>query len=59
MRAIELGYEPARWLAAAAYDRWLSDAGLPQKFGTQYRSEGGRWILLPVDSSTTDEERGE
>lgn len=54
---MKLGYEPARWLAAAAYDRWLSDAGLPQKFGTQYRSEGGSWSLLPVDPSTTDEER--
>lgn len=57
LRGVELDYEPARWLAAAAYDRWLNDAGLPQRFGTQYRSEGARWILLPVDPSTTDEER--
>lgn len=56
LQAMKLGHEPARWLAAA-YDRWLSDAGLPQKFGTQYRSEGQSWILLPVDPSTTDEER--
>ncbi len=57
LRAVELGHEGARWLAAAAYDRWLTDAGLPQRYGTQYRSEGDRWVFLPVEPTMTDEER--
>ena len=28
------GHAPARWLAAAAYDRWLMHQGEPQHFGT-------------------------
>lgn len=32
----ELGYAQARWLAAAAYDRWLMYQGKPQKYGTQW-----------------------
>jgi hypothetical protein len=57
-RAAELGStRPARWLAAAAYDRWLMAGGLPQKYGTQYRPAGGRWVLHEVDPTTTDEER--
>lgn len=57
-RAAELGStRPARWLAAAAYDRWLMTGGLPQKYGTQYRSVNGRWVLHEVDPRTTDEER--
>jgi hypothetical protein len=31
--------------------------GLPQKYGTQYRSVNGRWVLHEVDPTTTDEER--
>mgnify|MGYP005620298657 CR=1 FL=1 len=49
----------ARWLAAAALDRWLVNQDKPQKYGTQYRREDDRWILLPVDPETTDEERAE
>ena len=57
-RAAELGStRPARWLAAAAHDRWLMAGGLPQKYGTQYRSVGGRWVLYQVDPTTSDEER--
>jgi hypothetical protein len=57
-RAAELGStRPARWLAAAAYDRWLMTGGLPQKYGTQYRSANGRWVLHEVDPTTSDEER--
>jgi hypothetical protein len=42
-RAADLGStRPARWLAAAAYDRWLMTGGLPQKYGTQYRFANGR-----------------
>ena len=58
MRAVELGStRPARWLAAAAYDRWLMAGGRPQRYGTQYRSVNGRWVLHEVDPTTTDEER--
>jgi len=58
MRAAELGStRPARWLAAAAYDRWLMTGGLPQKYGTQFRFANGRWGLHEVDPTTSDEER--
>src|SRR5689334_7999173 len=34
LRAAELGYRSARWLAAASYDRWQMYQGKPQKYGT-------------------------
>jgi len=57
LRAVEMGHLPARWLAAAAYDRWLMYQGKDQKFGTQYVSDGKRQRLWDVDPTTTDEER--
>ncbi|HXM56225.1 MAG TPA: hypothetical protein VOB72_12610 [Candidatus Dormibacteraeota bacterium] len=57
LRAVELGYGPGRWLAAAAYDRWLMHQRRPQKYGTQYRGAGGAWVLYDVDPATTDAER--
>jgi len=59
LQAAEQGYRPARWLAAAAYDRWLMYQGKPQKYGTQYVSDGERDRLWDVDPATTDEERSE
>ncbi len=59
LRAAELGHRPGRWLAAAAYDRWLMNQGRPQKYGTQYTSAGDRWVLHEVDPETTDAERAE
>jgi hypothetical protein len=56
-RAAALGYRPGRWLAAAAYDRWLMYQGRPQRYGTQYRAAGGRWCLWAVEPGTTDAER--
>jgi len=53
LRAAELGYAPARWLAAAAYDRWLMGQNRPQKYGTQ--QWGG--ALWAIDPATTDAER--
>jgi len=48
----------ARWLAAAAKDRALMKRGLPQLYGTQFRTDAsGRWVLHPVDPTVTDEER--
>ena len=57
--ASEMGYERARWLTAAAYDRWLLYQGKPQKYGTQYTRGGRCWKLWTVDPATTDEERAE
>lgn len=58
-RAADRGHPLARWLAAAAMDRWLMRKGLPQKFGTQYVDDGTGWALYEVDPATTDQERAE
>lgn len=64
-RAAELGskgspqWHHARWLSAAAHDRWLVQQGKPQKFGTQYQAREGRWELHEVDPATSDRERAE
>lgn len=55
-KAVELGDEGGRWLAAAAWDRWLVNAGYPQRFGTQYLCNPD-CELQEWDESTTDEER--
>lgn len=59
MRAVEMGDDSARWLAAASLDRSLVMSGQPQKYGTQFKlNEENKWeMVLPVDVSTTDEER--
>ena len=63
LEAVNRGYEgvrpwhTARWLAAAAYDRWLVHQGQPQKYGTQARDIGDHRELWPVDPETTDAER--
>ena len=59
LRASELGHRPARWLAAASYDRWLMYQGQPQKYGTNYIYDGRQDRLWDVDPSTTDAERAE
>jgi hypothetical protein len=57
-RGAELGNPNCRWLAAAAYDRWLTNQGKPQKYGTQYTSRDDEpYRLVDVDPTTTDEER--
>jgi hypothetical protein len=57
-KAEEQGHPTGRWLAAAAYDRWLMNQGKPQKYGTQYTAHGdGPYRLWDVDPTTTDEER--
>jgi hypothetical protein len=53
----ELGYRPARWLAAASYDRWQMVQGKPQKYGTNFIYDGVKDRLWDVDAATTDEER--
>jgi tetratricopeptide (TPR) repeat protein len=60
VKASELDPEhsTARWLAAAAKDRYLQSVGEPQIYGTQFRKVDGRWTLDPIDeSAVTDEER--
>jgi len=61
LRAVELGPSadlPARWMVAAAKDRFLINVGEPQWYGTQYRRVEGTWQLSPIDvSKVTDEER--
>lgn len=57
LRSSDLGYRPARWLAAASYDRWQMYQGKPQKYGTNYLYDGLRDRLWDVDPNTTDEER--
>jgi len=48
-----------KWLLAAATDRYLSNIGKPQIFGTQYgRDMKGNRILLDIDTTqVTDSER--
>ena len=58
LRASELGYRPARWLAAASDDRWQMYQGKPQKYGTNYVFDGRKDRLWDVVPNTTDEERG-
>lgn len=59
LKATELDPEhgSARWLAAAAKDRWLMNQGKPQLYGTQFVKEGDAWVLYEVDPKITDEER--
>lgn len=58
-QAAALGYRPARWLSAATYDRWLMYQGKPQKYGTQYATDGKRHRLWDIEPATTDAERAE
>src|SRR5262249_21051159 len=57
--AVGKGEERARWLAAASEDRFLMAIGRPQRFGTQFRSQGadGQMRLYKTDSGVTDELR--
>jgi len=59
LRSSELGYRPARWLAAASYDRWQLYQVKPQKYGTNYVFDGQKDRLWDVDPDTTDGERAE
>jgi hypothetical protein len=53
--AISKGEERAKWLAAASEDRFLMSIGRPQRFATQYRSDGsGSMQLYQVDEGVTD-----
>jgi len=57
--AVAQGEKPARWLVAAAEDRFLMKIGRKQRFGTQYEpgDEPGKFRLAPTDTQVTDELR--
>jgi len=54
--AVSKGEKRALWLAAATEDRFLMRIGRPQRFGTQYQSEGEAKPvrLYRVDEGVTD-----
>jgi hypothetical protein len=56
-RAAKLGEQRAWSVMAAAWDRALLAQGAPQRFGTQFVRENGRWSLGEVDPAVTDAER--
>lgn len=56
-RATQLG-DPRAWsIIAAAWDRSLLASGKPQRFGTQFVRENGKWTVGRVDPNVTDSER--
>lgn len=55
--ATTVGENRAWWVIAAAWDRWLLERGKPQRFGTQFFREDGRWTMGDVDPKTTDAQR--
>src|SRR4028118_774119 len=57
--AVKLGLHRGRWLAAAAYDRWLMYQGRPQKYGTQIVPDGKQQRVWDVEPATSDVERAE
>jgi len=56
-RAAAGGHGPARWLSAAAHDRWCMYRGLPQRYGTQIVPDGVGYRVWDTDPAVTDEER--
>lgn len=59
-KADELGsnHFAAKWLSAAAWDRYLWQCGRPQWYGTQFQMLDGKWTIEPIDSAAvTGEER--
>jgi hypothetical protein len=57
--AFEAGYQDARYLVAAALDRYLMSTEGQQKYGTQraINQETGKEELVPIDRKTPDSER--
>ena len=52
----------ARWLAAAAWDRYMLRLNRPQWYGTQFSKnpDTGLWVLYAVDeTAVTDEQRAQ
>ena len=55
--AMSQGEDSARWISAAAFDRWHVSRGLPQWYGTQMRQNEGRTCLIDLIGGATDEDR--
>jgi GNAT superfamily N-acetyltransferase len=55
--AVQGGCDPARWLFAAALDRFLVARGEMQHYGTQFHKTWRGWKLHPFRAETTDAER--
>jgi len=56
--AIDSNHASARWLTAAAKDRYLLSTGQPQWYGTQFHLIDGKWTIEPIDTTAvTDDER--
>lgn len=57
----QLGYERARWMQAASWDRLLMYFEQPQWYGTQFTvDDDGKWYLHEVqEGAVTDEQRAE
>jgi hypothetical protein len=56
-RAATMGEARAWSVIAAAWDRALLARGQPQRFGTQFIRENGRWSLGRVDPRVNDYQR--
>src|SRR5215467_8827651 len=56
-RAATLGEARSWSVIAAAWDRSLLARGRPQRFGTQFIRENGRWSLGKVDPRVNDYQR--
>jgi hypothetical protein len=56
-RAATMGEMRAWSVIAAAWDRALLARGRPQRFGTQFIREHGRWSLGKVDPRVNDHQR--
>lgn len=57
LKSADAGYDPARWLAAASFDRWCMYQGRPQKYGTQIVPDGVGFRVWDFDERISDEER--
>jgi len=56
--ALRPHFPAARWLYAAATDRYLQRIGKPQIYGTQYKMVEGKWTMEPYDrKAVTDSDR--
>lgn len=56
--ALANGIRKAQKLTAVTYDRWLVSRGLPQWYGSQYRTDVQyRTCLIEIDPKSTDTER--
>ena len=55
---LDPSHRAARWLSAAAMDRYLLSVGKPQIYGTQYMIVQDVWVLQRMDeSAVSDQER--